>query len=125
MKHMNVRIFGLALVAAAVLASACSRHDNFPPMIPVQNPPVPQNFTVTTQDNVTFDLTWSVNNPSLVAYYRLFTLNPLTGAAEPFDTTSVTNVQVNIGAEYPDIVFGVSSITTEHVESAVVYGSKE
>ena len=125
MGNTRVRIIMVALVAIVVVASACARHNDFPPLLPIQEPPVPQNFTVTTPDDQLYDLSWSVDNPSLVAFYQIYTLNLFTGLPEPVDTTTTTAVQINVGTPFPGLTFGVSSITTENVESSAVFAQAE
>ena len=125
MGDTRVRIILVALVAIVVVASACSRHNDFPPLLPIQEPPVPQNFDVTTQDDQNYTLTWSVDNPSLVAYYQIYLIDFFTGLPEPVDTTTTTLVQVDVGTPFPGLIFGVSSITTENVESSAVFAQAE
>lgn len=127
MGRLRVLILLFAIIAVMVAAGACSRHDDKPPMLGVQQPPNPQNVTVTTPDQgVTFMITWDVNNPALVAYYNIYTQDPFTGQATFTDSTTTTTVQVTTGGiPVPGLVFGVASVTTENVESQIIFASAD
>ena len=113
----------LVAIACILALSACSKHTDFPSMLPIVAPPAPSNFTVTTSNDIVYDLSWTINNPSAVAYYRLYAQDLFTGAPVLADTTMTTAVQVDLQVPVPGVVFGVSSVSNGNVESAIVYGS--
>jgi hypothetical protein len=116
----TVVLLGLAFL---MQFTACARHKDFPAMLPVIAPPTPTNFAVTTTDDVIYDLSWSVSDPSSVAMYRIYSLDIFTGAPTVLDTTTATAAQVNTLVPTPGFVFGVSSVSVQNVESRVVFAS--
>jgi hypothetical protein len=101
----------------------CAKHgdEDFPPLLPISEPPVPSAFTVTPANgNTATDLAWSISDGSLVDYYQIYLVDFLFGAT-PLDTTSATSYQ----APFPPLglVFGVSTVTIQNVESRIVSAS--
>jgi len=85
-------------------------------MLPVDTPPQPTDFQVSTQDSINYDLSWDVGDPTVVNYYRIYTQVLIPFVGERTDTTSSTSAQVNLGAKLP-VQFCVSSVTFQNVES--------
>jgi hypothetical protein len=110
------------IVIAALVLSACARHDDMLPVLEVMEPPVPANLTIVTDDYITFQIAWDIEDPtSMVSYYRLWAATPYTSAA-PLDTTVLTSATIvtQDGLPIRGITFCVSSVTTENVESVLV-----
>ena len=84
-------------------------------------PPAPGNFTVSTSDNVTYDLSWTISDPTVIRFYRLYWT--VGGPPNLADTTQATSVQLITTVPTPGIVFGVSSVSVGHVESAITFAS--
>jgi hypothetical protein len=110
-------------VLAGLLLCACAEDLPFPPAIVGVRPSEPSNLSVTTLDDMVFTLTWTVSNPATVQFYRLYSLDPIFGQPVFADTTAVDSVQVVTPIPTPGIVFGVSSVSTDNIESRIVYGS--
>ena len=111
------RIVWITLSLSVALLAACSQHDdNVPPQLPISEPPQPVNFVVSTADSINFDLSWEVDDPSIVDYYFVYSeiLWPIPSLE--VDTTSSTSVKVNTGIQLP-VRFCVSSVTFQNVES--------
>lgn len=114
-----------------LLLGACSRHDNLPPMLvlPAGDPPTPVFFPVSTTDSITFDLDWTVSDPSNVSHFRVYTIIPLFGIplqiiedTTPGETSSMSKTTTPIpGVPVTDVTFGVSSVTTGNIESTIVF----
>ncbi len=121
----------LIVVIALFVFAACARHDDMPPPLGVTGPPVPQNLTVTTADNQTFDLNWDVDDPSVVANYRIYT--QVTVLGQPFPTEYQGSVDSNYAQVIFDtpatsgtvVTFCVASVTVENVESGLVCATAE
>jgi hypothetical protein len=109
----------------AVVAAACARHDDsVPPMLPVVTSPSPTNFTVATSDDIVWNLSWSIADPTVVRFYLVYTLNPFTNMPELADTAMTpTPPPYNTGAAVPGLVWGVSAVSTDNVESTIIYSS--
>ncbi len=112
----------LALVLVMVII-ACSNHDDPPVRIDVIEPPVPVNFSVLSPAVGVFNLSWDINDPSLVSYYRLYYVDPFFGQLTFADTTAATSIQFDVGAAITDLLWGVSSVTIQNVEGTIVYAS--
>ena len=125
MRKLQLRLIAYSLLALVVVLSACAKHEDLPPMLPVSAPPLPTNFTVTSADAITFDLSWSVDDPASAAYWNVWLVDPLTLQPGLLDSTSVTNVTINLGVSLPGAVFGVSTISVENLESEIVFARSE
>jgi hypothetical protein len=115
--------------------AACSRHDDLPPPLQLIDPPVPTNLTVETVDNITFFLTWDIDDPSVAREYYIYnqvevlpgTWTPLTRleTSEPVDTTAV-QIQTDDGLPIPGTAtFCVSTVTIENVEGSKACATAE
>jgi hypothetical protein len=112
-----LRRFLFTICLCALVFAACSRHDdNPPPQLPLADPPQPRDFQVSTQDSVVYDLSWTVSDPTVVVYYRVYTQVLIEFVEAQVDTTSSTSVHVDLGAKLP-VAFCVSSVTYQNVES--------
>lgn len=120
---MNRAAFLAAIVFLGATLS-CARHTDFPAALELLTSPAPENFTVTSSDDVNYDLSWTISDPTNVAYYLLYTLNT-SGAFTEIDSTTATAVQVNTFFPTPGIVFGVASVSTGNVSSPIVSGSRD
>jgi hypothetical protein len=111
----------LIIVLAAILG--CAKHKDFPSPLDVKAPPTPTNFTVTMDSLGTYYLDWEVVDSSSVAYYQIYTFDAFAGLSA-FDTTSVSSYQASFGLfKIVGIVWGVSAVTVDNIESVIVYGS--
>lgn len=115
------------VVVLILMLGACSRHDDVPPPLDVTVPPTPQDLVVETVDFITFTLTWNVSDPSIVREYRLYWRFESTSPEllpETVDTTAVS-ISVDPPIPAPGIIFCVSSVTLENVESSLVCDAAE
>jgi len=110
------------LFVIALLLTACSEDLTLPPQISGVVPPTPSNLSLTTPDNILYTMTWDVSDPTYVAFYQLYTLDPFRGPVL-LDTTVTDSVQLVTPLPTPGIVFGVSSVSTDHIESRIVFAS--
>lgn len=109
----------------AVLTAACARHDDsVPPMLGVLVSPSPANFTVSSSDYIVWTLSWTIADPTVVRFYLVYTVDPFTGLPELADTAMTTSPpDYNIGVALPGLVWGVSAVSTDNVESSIVFGT--
>lgn len=92
-----------------------------PPALEVLEPPVPFNFSVTTDDHITFALDWEVDDPAIVSYYRIYATSALTSPVVLDSTVSTSaTVVTEDGLPIRGITFCVTSVTPESVESRLV-----
>jgi hypothetical protein len=108
-----------------VILVACARHDDFPPMLAVIIPPTPSGFTVTTTDNIVWNLSWTNSDPTSVRIFYVYTLDIFTGAPVLLDSTVATSLQANTSIAAPGIVWGVSAISPDNVESSITFASAD
>ena len=83
--------------------------------------PAPDSFTVSTSNPLVYGLSWTVSDPTSVAFYNLYVKDPFTGSDTFIDSTVVDTFAVLILLPRP--VFGVSSVSVGNVESALAYAS--
>ncbi|MBI4720709.1 MAG: hypothetical protein HY770_05735 [Chitinivibrionia bacterium] len=110
------------LILIPLILLSCAKHNDFPPAVDVAEPPVPADFTVTMPDLGVYELDWHVADSSLVSYYRIYIYSLYTGPEE-VDTTSVSEYYTDFGFPVTEVIWGVSSISVENVESKIVYAS--
>lgn len=106
-----------------LLLAACSEDLTLPPPVNGVFPPQPQNFVVTTSDDIVYDLSWTVSDTTVVIFYRLYTVSFQTGTVELQDTTATRAVQINTLIPTPGLVFGVSAVSTDNIEGEITTGS--
>ncbi len=116
----------VAALALVLVAGACSkRHGGLPAPLGVTPPPTVTNFVVTMPDSANpldFDLSWSIDDPSLVDHYRIYFVvaGPRGTSSDLVATTTSTTFPATLAVPVPDVAFGVTVVTTEHVEGAMV-----
>jgi hypothetical protein len=108
-------------IALVLLLAACSADLTLPPEIDGIVPPAPENFTVTTTDHITYDLSWTISDPTVIRFYRLYYVAG--GPPVLADTSAATSVQVT--TNIPFIVFGVTSVSTDDIEGPAVFATAE
>lgn len=110
----------LTVAVAVAFAPGCEKHENFPQPLGVAVPQTVNNLSVTTLDNIVFDLTWDVDDPSAVQVYRAYYILeglPMPNLAGEGPTPQATiDFQVTVSG----VTFGVSVVTPENVEGAMV-----
>ncbi|MFQ5511888.1 MAG: hypothetical protein ACE5EO_08570 [Candidatus Krumholzibacteriia bacterium] len=124
MRSLRV-VITIGLVSALALAAACSRHAEedllaFPALV---QSPAPDSLRVTTSNDIEYGLKWFMSDVSNVQFYRVYNLDPFTGAPVFLDSTVVDTTTVNTLIPTPGIVFGISSVSTGSVESSIVFGA--
>ena len=110
----------VGLVGAVLLVAACSRHsDNDLVAIPVLVlAPAPDSVVVTTINATDFGLTWFVSDPSNVLFYRVYGSDFFGNLF--FADSTAQNSATAVGVLVP--IFGVSSVSTDYVESSITLG---
>jgi hypothetical protein len=107
-------------VTLVLVLVACARHDDPLPPIDVVEPPAPKNLIVETTDQITYHLSWEIDDPMGVKkYFRVYSRFQSSSPAFE-DTTSTTAVQVVAPLPIPGISFCVSTVTHENVESRLL-----
>jgi hypothetical protein len=116
------RAIALSLFVVAVMATlfACEKREDFPPLLPIDPPPTPTNFQVTSPATLDYDLTWEIDDPDgLVQEYWIYLYSAIT-MPDTIDTTTDTFYFLTLPVELPELHFGVSAVTDQNVESDVV-----
>jgi hypothetical protein len=112
------------VVIIGVLLAACSEHDDVLPPIEVAYPPTPANFVVETTDLLTYHLSWEIDDPSVVKEYRIY--SQYAGSDLVLEGTSdATAIDVVSPIAIEGIVFCVSAVTVENVESHLVCATSD
>jgi len=112
------------VVSIILVLVACAQHDDILPRLDVAEPPIPRNFLVETTDQITYHLSWEIDDPSIVKEYRVYSQF---GTSSPVleGTTDTTAVEVNTQIPIPGVSFCVSTVTVENVESHLTCASAE
>jgi hypothetical protein len=112
----------LTVAVAVAFAPGCENHENFPQPLGVAAPPTVTNFSVTTPDNMNFDLQWEIDDPTGVQLYRIYFGVQGLGPPE-LETETTQTCPCTFPAALPTpisgTVWGVSVVTDENVEGAM------
>jgi hypothetical protein len=112
------------VVILGLLLAACSSHDDILPPIDVAEPPTPTNFQVETTDLLTYHLSWEIGDPAVVKEYRIYSQYSTSGPVLEGTTVS-TSIDVVSPVAIEGLVFCVSAVTVENVESHLTCGSSD
>ena len=136
----RIPFFALGLVMAVGLSLGCGKkHEDFPAPLDVSVPPNVSNMEVFNPQNLDYDVKWGIGDASTVQYYRVYaSLNGVDFilAEDSVPTTSPPTCQTDccfdpltpcirsrIEAFAPVAVFGVTVVSNENVEGAMVVES--
>jgi hypothetical protein len=113
----------LVVAAVTVALAACEKREDFPPLLPIDSPPTPYDFEVVQglpPDTLDYDLTWKIDDPdSLVKEYWIYAYSSVT-IPDTVGTTTDMFYAVRTAVDLPGLVFGVSAVTGQNVESDIV-----
>ena len=112
------------IVIFVLFVAACSKHDDVPPPLEVMTPPTPKNLVVETVDQLTYDLSWEIDDPAVVKEYRIYSEYGSSGPVLE-GTTDTTTIQVISPVAISGLVFCVSAVTLENVESPLACATSE
>lgn len=113
------------MIVALLVTAGCSQHGDLPAPLAVDEPQMVTNFTVTNVGGGDYDLSWEIGDATLVDHYNVYVvLDPFTGelSDEPLESTD-TFLGVSLGFEIPLLTFGVTVVSTEHVEGEIVFAT--
>ena len=114
---MKKVLLALSLLAIIGLLSVCEKREDFPQMLNVTVPPQPDSLVIETDDSINFLLTWTIDDPgNVVKEYKVYSVNNFT-PPDLIGTTVELYADVNTVLPVSGLVFGVSSVTIENVES--------
>jgi hypothetical protein len=108
----------LILIICTLALAACEKREDFPPQYNLVIPPTPTNLSVTwVQQSSQYDITWDIDDPdNLVDVFFVY----LSTGLEPPDTIGTTTNQtfsLTWPFELSGLVFGVTSVSEQNVES--------
>lgn len=110
----------LIIILCALALAACEKREDLPTQYVIDIPPQPYDLSVTwVQASSEYQLTWNVDDPDgLVDVYFVY----LSSGLEAPDTVgSTTNQSFSVAwpFELSGLVFGVSSVSEQNVESGL------
>lgn len=105
----------LGLVAVAFTSFSCEERQDFPQLLDVSAPPGPFNLTITSPAPQQYDLAWEISDPAAVKLYRVYIVS--LGMPQLVGTSDTTTFLAQTVLPIQGIVFGVSAVSTENVES--------
>ena len=106
-------------IVLVLLLAACSSDLTLPPKIDGTVPPTPGNLQVTTTDNVTFDVSWTISDPTVVSFYRVYWT--VGGPPTLQDTTSTLAVQLTFPVVVEGVAIGVTAVSTDNIEGQAAF----
>jgi len=113
------RSLACVVAAAALLISAgCAKHKDFPSPLALIAPPTPANLVITDDTGGKYTMTWGVDDPAIVDHYNIYSVSSFGAALE--GTTTDTEFGVDLLIPVGGVVLGVSAVTVENVEGAMV-----
>jgi hypothetical protein len=107
---------------AAALVWGCSKHESPPAPLAIPVPPKPMDFRVTMPTEGDYYLDWWVEDSTAVDHYRVYIYDRSLGPTL-VDTTSVSDYHYNFYMPILGVIWGVSAVSVENVESEIVYGT--
>jgi hypothetical protein len=123
MRATRTTMLLIACGAMVLVLAGCPKHENFPTQVTLVTAPAPDTFVITALGvNATggfdYDLSWTVSDPTNVDRYRLY----LVGAGlepELVDEPTGTFLPVSLPFNAQGLQFGISTVSTGSVESAL------
>lgn len=109
----------LSLMSLLVLLG-CESRNELPGVLGITPPPQPANLDIQKTSPTMYELTWTIDDPStVVSEYRVYSVSAF---APPELIGSTTQTQTDVDTVIPvtGIVFGVSAVTVENVESDLI-----
>jgi hypothetical protein len=113
----------LAAIAMLFVLGGCPKHENFPTQLSLVEAPAPTDFVITSlglssSGSYDYDLSWTVSDPTHVDHYRLYLLG-VSPTPELLDETPLNSLPISLPANASGLQFGVSTVSTGFVESAL------
>jgi len=119
MTMTTTRRIALSALATLALAIGCAKKNtDYPSPLNVSQPQNVTNLSVTNPQGFDYDIDWDIGDPGTVAYYRVYWSLDGTQFARGADSVMTTSVAVS--APLPAAYFGVTVVSTEFVEGAMV-----
>ena len=113
----------IALLATALIAGCGQKHEDFPdPLGLTASPPV-ATVTVTSASNpppYDYDVEWTIPDTSDVQFFRVYSSFDGMNFALVQDTIPPTQTTGQYTAAFPVVAFGVSTVSYDNVEAAMV-----
>jgi len=116
----RIRGFALAALAASLaFVTACPKQEDFPAALDVIVPPTPEDFVITNPQDNDYDLNWTISDPGDVKNYRLYLVG-LGLAPELLAEPTTTTYPITLPFDAGGLQFGLSAVSTDNVEGAMV-----
>jgi len=118
----KVAIFAIAVGTLSIFAAGCGKqHENLPPPLGVGVPSNVDSVDVTSPQDFDYIVTWWIADDSEVQYYRVYSSFDGVTFSLAADTVWVgTNSSPTIVSPIPVTAFGVSVVSNENAEGAMV-----
>lgn len=108
----------LLLILCTFALAACEKREDFPPQYNMVIPPTPTDLSATwVAGSSQYDLTWNIqDDDNLVDVFFVYLSTGLE-APDTIGTTTSTSFSFSWPFELSGLVFGVSSVSAQNVES--------
>jgi hypothetical protein len=104
----------LALLSLGALG--CPQHADFPAQLELIVPPQPTNFVITNPQDLDYDFSWEVSDPTDVDHYRVYLVGSGFNDDELLFETPNTTYLATLQFPATDLQFAVSAVSTQGVE---------
>lgn len=105
------------LVFGLLVLLGCEKREDYPTSLSITPPPTPTNFEVTSPGPLQYDLSWSIDDPDgIVKEFWIYAYSQIS-LPDTVGTTTGTTYLVETSFQIPGLVFGVSAVSTQNVES--------
>ncbi|MCK4774521.1 MAG: fibronectin type III domain-containing protein [Candidatus Krumholzibacteria bacterium] len=106
-------------IALVLLLAACTSDLTLPPEIDGTVPPIPGNLLVTTSDHTTFDVSWTISDPTVIRHYRIYWT--LGGPPTLQDTPTTLSAQLIFPVPVEGVAIGVTAVSTDNIEGQAAF----
>jgi len=113
-------LLACAALAAVLTSAGCARHEDFPSPLGLLAPPAPKSLMITDDGGGKYTMTWDIDDPAIVDHYNIYSVSSFGVALE--GSTSDMLFGVDLLFPVGGVVLGVSAVTVENVEGAIVTG---
>lgn|GEM_PF-2347664 len=126
--QLLARIVAIGILLSAWSVSGCKKHGDLPAPLGVSVPPTVTNLVVNNPQALDYDISWDIADPSVVRMYRVYAVvRGLNGrdSAELADSTTSTSFLATLAIPIAGVRFGVTVVTLENVEGAMVVAAPQ
>ena len=108
-----LRALSVSLALVSLVTLGCPKQEDFPSPLDVEVPPTPANFVITNPQNLDYDFSWEVSDPSDLDHYRVYLVGGELSPDELLFETPNTTYLATLQFPATGLRFSVSAVSTE------------